>query len=104
MLDGAVDEVAYVGVGQGIEDVFARTAAGDDALGSKETKLLRDGREAYTSSVRQLGHAPFPVAQAMEQLQAGDVACRAKNCSCPLKLLITQDGGPGAPGMFLRAA
>ncbi len=61
-------------VGEGVEDVFARPPPGDDVLGAEQTKLLRDGGEPHACGFGELRDAPLAVAQAMQELEARDVA------------------------------
>jgi hypothetical protein len=70
MLDRAVDEIAHVSIGQGVEDVLASPPSRDDALRAEEAKLLGDGGEPDACRLGELRDTPFAVAETMEELQS----------------------------------
>ena len=101
VLDGALDERAHVRVGQGIEDVLARSPTRHDALGAQQTELLGDGREADPRRFGELRDAPLAVAQAIEQLQAREVARGAEDRGRAFELIVVHQRVPESLGVLL---
>ena len=104
VLDRALDEGAHMCVGERIEDVLASSAARHDSFGAEEAQLLRDSGEPYSRRFGELRHAPLPIAQAIQELQTGEVAGRAEDGGCALELLVVDARLAKAPRVLFRSA
>ena len=103
VIDGALDEIADVSIGKRVEDVLACTPARDDALRSKQPELLRDGGEPDACGFGQLRHAPFAVAQPIEQLEARDVSRCTEDRRRTLELVVAQRARARASSVLFRS-
>jgi len=73
MIEHGFDEFSHVVVGEGVEDVLAVAARGDDAAIAQCAKPLRDGRFVGTGRCDQLGDTDLAVRDQFDETQAGRV-------------------------------
>jgi len=88
VVEGCVNEVGDVLIGQGVEHVLASSSAFDEVFRPKEAKLLRDGRKADARGFGKLRNAPFALGEALEQPEAGLVARHPKEPRGTLECII----------------
>jgi hypothetical protein len=93
VLQGCADEIAYMIVRERIEDVFAVSAALHDALLVEDAELLRQGGELGLAGERELRYAVLAGVELVEEPQAREVPCRAKQGRGALEGLVADDQG-----------
>lgn len=105
MLEGAVDQLAHVRVGEPVVDVLALAPTRDDAFGAEQSQLLRDRGEAHARGFGELGHTPLALGEPIEQTQTRYVTGRAKERGGPLECVVVQKRtSSGTRGVFARLA
>jgi hypothetical protein len=98
------DQIKNMLIGQGIENVFAFAAAGDEVFAAQDAETLGDGREAFFFGFGEFGDAGFALGEQGEEAEAGDVADGAEQPGGRFEGILIDGGDAAALGFMIAGS